>query len=151
MAACAFAGASLVWTGGSALMKNRRPLSSTTLAIWALAGFPQSARTPKYTQMQKTARFVIMGRGRLTKPLSNARGILGFGPWGVDSTNGCPSTDTFLALWTIAKLRPWRERPEGQFLGWLCPFRQPRRGRGVRRRSPRPAWRGPVSACLHGL
>ena len=33
-------------------MKNRRPLSSTTLAIWALAGFPQSA---KYTQTGTSA------------------------------------------------------------------------------------------------
>src|SRR5580704_16966561 len=151
MAACDFAGINLVCTGGSALMKNRRPLSSTTLAIWALAGFPQHASTTKQAQAQRTARFVIMGQGRLTKPLSNTRGILRFGPWGVDSTNGCPPTDTFLAVGTIAKLRPSRERPEGQFLGWLCPFRQPRPGRGVRRRNPPPAWRGPVSACLHGL
>src|SRR6202166_608801 len=126
MAACDFAGSNLVCTGGSALMKNRRPLSSTTLAIWALAGFPQHARAPKYMQVHRTARFVIMGQGRLTKPLSNTRGILRVGPWGVDSTNGCPPTDTLLAVGTIAKLRPWRERPEGQFLSRLCPFRQPR-------------------------
>src|SRR6184192_592522 len=49
---------------GLELMKKRRPLSSTILAIWALAGRAQNASAPKIRQAVSVARWFLMARGK---------------------------------------------------------------------------------------
>ena len=79
------------------------------------------------------------------------------GPAGFEiSSNALPPAadryKTHLALdLIIAGLRARREHSAKQFLGPMCPFRQPLRGRVGRRRSRPLASLGLVSACQHGL
>src|SRR5207245_276245 len=82
MVVCGLLALSLAVTGGSALVKNRRPSSSTTLAIWALAPRAKNvawdASNPRRSPAVYAARVRIMPLGKAHNNLGSNRIAVSF-------------------------------------------------------------------------